>query len=79
VNAGQYIDWTYPLYTGLARIFHQYLREGYSERFLGGIRSLVVPSKEPLNKSFFLSMKTDWGRFLSHRLEKLGFWLMDPR
>jgi hypothetical protein len=28
----------------LARIFHQYLREGYSVRFLGGIRSLVVPS-----------------------------------
>lgn len=36
-------------------------------------------AKEPLNKSVFLLAKTEVGRFFSHRFEKFGFWLMNPR
>ena len=36
-------------------------------------------SKEPLNKSVFLLAKSEVGRFFSHRFEKFGFWLMNPR
>ena len=35
--------------------------------------------KEPLNKSVFLLAKSEVGRFFSHRFEKFGFWLMNPR